>query len=227
MGLDVPFRVIDRARLAAAAAVVLSLMAVALAGDAAAASPDTAQVSVSGVTGTASQGSDPCHVRPRPPGCPTQGGSGSECDDPEYVENFYEGDRAACLESAGCSLCDPDAGSGGGGSGATKPELLSVPKSLRLSKLLKRGIRFRVALVRSDSAVTSSLAMKGSKVGTLKKSGLAAGNRSLTLKLSRKGKAKLRRALKRKQKVKAALKVSVSAAGSSRSGFTKTIVVKR
>ncbi len=204
---------------------LFALLGIALAGDVAAASPDPSEVVVSEGAATASQDSDPCHARPRPPGCPAQGGS-SECDDPEMLENFWEGDRAACLNQNGCSLCAGGDGGGSGGGEATKPTLVSFPKSLRLNKLLKRGIRFRVALVQSDSAVTAALRMKGSKVGTLKKSGLAAGNRSLTLKLSRKGKAKLRRALKRKQKVKAALKVSV-AAGGSQSGFTKTLVVKR
>jgi hypothetical protein len=147
------------------------------------------------------------------------------CDDPEYVENFFEGDRAACLQQSGCTICGND-DSGGGGNGApgatARPELLAVPKSLRLGKLLKGGVRFRVQLVQADSAVRASLAMKRSKIGTLKRSGLAAGERSLTLKLSRKGKAKLRRALKRRKRVKTALKVSVSGVR-----FTKTLVVKR
>ena len=104
MGLDVPFRVMGRRRLVATVAVAFSLMGIALAGDVAAASPDPSEVVVSEGTATASQEGDPCHARPRPPGCPAQGGSGgSMCDDPEYVENFYEGDRAACLNEGGCT----------------------------------------------------------------------------------------------------------------------------
>jgi hypothetical protein len=162
---------------------------------------------------------DPCMTRPRPAGCPAPPTGSALCDDTDFVENFYEGDRAACLRSGG-SLSDDDGGDAGSSGGTAS--LVSVPKSLRLGRLLKRGLRFTVTVPTSGSTVKASLRGRAGRLGSFKKSRVGRGKRALRLKLSKKGRKALRAALVSRKRADLKLKVSVV----PRQGRTLTTVRK-
>ena len=101
-----------------------------------------------------------------------------------------------------------------GGSG-TKPdsaEALStkirILSSKRLRRLLRRGLRFEAGVPTDGSRLGASLTARGRRLGTLHRKGLSRGRVRLTLKLSRRGKARLRRLLAHRSATRALLRVS-------------------
>lgn len=82
-------------------------------------------------------------------------------------------------------------GSGSGGSSASKAAL-KVPKHLKLSKLMSKGVTVRLMLPRAGSTVNLSLMMAHRKLAHLRRRHLRAGTFRFRLRLSRSARARLR-----------------------------------
>jgi len=97
---------------------------------------------------------------------------------------------------------------------------LKILSSKRLRNVLRRGLRFEAGVPAKGTTLRASLTARGRTLGTLRRKALPRGRVRLTIKLSRRGKTRLRRLLARRRSVPALLKVS---AGNTRARARFTI----
>jgi spore coat protein A, manganese oxidase len=130
--------------------------------------------------------------------------------------------------TSGSTDGDPAPGGGGttgGGTTATPrpapatPLRVSVLSSKRLRRILRRGLRFETLVAADGSRLKAALSARGRRLGSVSRASLRRGEVAITLKLSRRGKARLRRLLADRRRVRAVLKVTVGAA-TAKTGFT-------
>lgn len=103
---------------------------------------------------------------------------------------------------------------------------LKILSSKRLSKVSRRGLRFEAGVPAKGTTLRASLTARGRTLGILRRKALPRGRVRLTLKLSRRGKTRLRRLLAHRRHVRALLKVSAGKRGrgyASRSGAERLI----
>ena len=84
---------------------------------------------------------------------------------------------------------------------------IRILSSKRLRRILRRGLRFEAAAPVSGAALRASLSVGGRTVGSARRTGLSRGRVRVTLKLSRKGKTRLRRLLANSRRARALLRV--------------------
>ena len=113
-------------------------------------------------------------------------------------------------------------GPGPGGGGAAAALGLQLPTSIRTKKLLKRGLTFSLTCP-GACKITGELRFKSKKVGSARKSLLAAGPAKLVVKLSKKAKRKVRRA----KRGKLTFRLKVTDAAGAVTTVTKTVRFKR
>ena len=121
---------------------------------------------------------------------------------------------------ANCEKVDVGAGKPGGGGG--KADGLAVKTRAKRAKLLAKGLSLRVACA-GACRVGAKLTLKGRTVGTGKGTLIAAGTAKVTVRLSKAGKRRLRRAGKASLK----LRVTVTDAAGAKRRLARTITVKR
>jgi Ca2+-binding RTX toxin-like protein len=115
----------------------------------------------------------------------------------------------------------PGPGPGGGG-GAAAALGLQLPASIKTRTLLKRGMTFRLTCP-GACKITGELRFKSKKLGSARKSLLAAGPAKLVVKLSKKAKRRIRRA----QHGKLKFRLKVTDAAGAATTVTKTVRFKR
>ncbi len=91
---------------------------------------------------------------------------------------------------------------------------IRILSSKRLKRILRRGLRFEAAAPVSGATLRASLSVGGRTVGSARRTGLSRGRVKVTLKLSRRGKTRLRRLLADSRRARALLRVK--AGGESR-----------
>jgi plastocyanin len=130
-------------------------------------------------------------------------------------------DKALRIDAA--SQQEPDGGGspeGGDSPGSSGPtdddpaaDTLSrevrILSSKQLGRILRRGVRFEAAAPVTGATLRATLTVKGRKVGSVRAKELLRGRIQVMLKLSRRGKAHLRRLVARGRRVKAVLTVTV------------------
>ncbi len=84
-----------------------------------------------------------------------------------------------------------------------------ILSSKQLGRILRRGVRFEAAAPVTGATLRATLTVKGRKVGSVRAKELLRGRIQVMLKLSRRGKAHLRRLVARGRRVKAVLTVTV------------------
>jgi len=85
----------------------------------------------------------------------------------------------------------------------------------RLKRILRRGLRFEAAVPKNRATLRATLKVRGRRVGSVRRLRLSRGRVKVTLKLSRSGKARLRRLMAgRRRRAKAVL--AVTAGGEAR-----------
>ena len=144
--------------------------------------------------------------------------SPEECEEALVEQGWTKGANGRWVPPGGPTGMDDSELQGGGGS---KALTLSAPGTLRKKRLFKRGVRLRIAMP-AGGALKARLLLKSKVVGKVSKKGLAAGKSQVTLKLSKKGRRKVTRALVRRKKVK--LKLKAAAGGTA---LSRTLTVKR
>jgi hypothetical protein len=80
--------------------------------------------------------------------------------------------------------------------------------SRRLKTVLRRGLRFEAGVPSNGAALRATLSVRGRTLGTLRRSSLSRGRVALTLKLSRSGKAGLKKLLAKRRRVATTMKVT-------------------
>jgi Ca2+-binding RTX toxin-like protein len=113
------------------------------------------------------------------------------------------------------------AGSGGGPAGGGAAFTYTIPKSIKLKALLKKGLVVRLKCARACKVV-GTLSSKGKKLGSGRKTLHKAGNVRLAVKIGKKARAKVRR-LRGK---KLTLRVKVTTAGKTTT-LTRKVKLKR
>jgi plastocyanin len=97
---------------------------------------------------------------------------------------------------------------------ATQPQAdtlsreIRILSSKRLGRILRRGLRFEAAAPVNGATLRASLSAGGRALGSVRRTGLSRGRVKVTLKLSRRGKTRLKRLLAAKPRAKALLKVA-------------------
>ncbi|MGI8624060.1 MAG: hypothetical protein ACR2NB_11390, partial [Solirubrobacteraceae bacterium] len=91
---------------------------------------------------------------------------------------------------------------------ATFSNRIRVLSSKRLTRILRGGLRFEAAVPANRTTLRAALSLKGHSLGSARRAGLSRGRAKVTLKLSRSGRARLRRLLAHHRRVRALLKVT-------------------
>jgi len=91
---------------------------------------------------------------------------------------------------------------------ATLSRRIKILSSKRLSRILRRGLRFEAAVPAPGTTLRAALSVRGRRIGTVRRRGLSRGRVKVTLKLSRRGKARLRRLMAQRRRASALLEVS-------------------
>ncbi len=84
---------------------------------------------------------------------------------------------------------------------------IRILSSKRLRRVLRRGLRFEAAAPVSGATLRASLSVGGRTVGSVRRTGLSRGRVKVTLKLSRRGKARLRPLAEKRRRLRTVLKV--------------------
>jgi hypothetical protein len=99
---------------------------------------------------------------------------------------------------------------------SSKVRILS---SKRLSRILRRGLRFEAGVPGRGTRLRASLYVRGRKVGSVTTTRTQRGRVKVTMKLSRRGRARLRRLMSKRRRASAVLKVKAGSI-SGRARFT-------
>lgn len=83
-----------------------------------------------------------------------------------------------------------------------------ILSSKRVGRIFRRGLRFEAAAPVNGATMRASLTAGGRALGSVRRTGLSRGRVKVTMKLSRRGKARLKRLLAAKPRAKALLKVA-------------------
>ena len=104
------------------------------------------------------------------------------------------------------------------GPGPTASQLsrkIRILSSKRLSRILRRGLRFEAAVPASPTTLRAGLYVRGRKVGAVRRRGLSRGRVKVTMKLTRRGKARLRRLMAHRRRARAVLKLRAGSISAS------------
>ena len=123
---------------------------------------------------------------------------------------------------ANCEKVDVGAGPGPGGGGGGAKDGLSVATKAKRQALLAKGLKLQMACA-GACKVSAKLTLKGKPVGSGARTLISAGTAKVTVKLSKRGKRKLRTL----RKASLRLTVTVKDAGGAARKVTRTVTVKR
>ncbi len=88
---------------------------------------------------------------------------------------------------------------------------VSILSSKRLGRILRRGVRFEAASPANGATLRAALNVRGRKVGSVRRAGLSRGRVKVTLKLSPRGKTRLKKLMAGRPRAKAVLKATAGA----------------